>query len=150
MNQTPSKSLTVTPVNFLLSWEGGPGKGKEKSEIPTQNNAWALVSFPFFSEMSLQFVFLESLFHYLMHKHEECAVIAMLFGFALYADIFLPLARNKKWFCSFLYCLFTSVKKFLLLIFFIALLVMQLSNKTFPLCVVDFTVITRKWVISIT
>lgn len=36
-------------------------------------------SFPFFSEMYLQFVFLESLFHYIMHKLEECVVIAMLF-----------------------------------------------------------------------
>ena len=36
-------------------------------------------TFPFFSEMYLQFVFLESLFHYIMHKLEECVVIAMLF-----------------------------------------------------------------------
>lgn len=32
-----------------------------------------------FSEMYLQFVFLKAFFHYIMHKLEECVVIAMLF-----------------------------------------------------------------------
>lgn len=85
--------------------------------------------------MYLQFVFLESLFYYMMHKLEECVVIAILFvvGLLFILMFSCPWQEIKSDFAVFSHCPLMSIKKYLFLIFFIDLLVMQLSNKAFAL-----------------
>lgn len=78
LNSTLQKDLLLLSLQFF-SFDGKEDKGKEKSEIPIQNNTLAFSSFLFFSELYIQFGFLENLFNHMIHKPEECVVISMLF-----------------------------------------------------------------------
>lgn len=95
---------------------------QEKSEIPIQNNTFAFLSFLFFSEMYIQFAFLENLFNHMMHKHEERVVISMLFVVGLlFMLIFSWPWRKIKVILKFSSPPFYEYKNYLLLVFFIDL-----------------------------